>query len=515
MVFSTRVISFLGFVALVGIIITVIGPRQVSLYVLGLLPIVIFLFLQMKVRHAHLLTIMSAKGLWLIIPTGLFCAISLIAAYQLNADRIAGQLRTVRESILGKTIQLGFSLPDPPSGNESLIVSREENRLQAAETFGLASSPEPYAEAGLLSISQRDFSKAITLLTRATDFNQPLSHITNNLGVAHYYNGQNDEAAEEFQRAAAQAEQAETSSTPEAEAIAHSNRGVALRDKGDLAEAKREFDRALEKSKREDVRLMTKLQISDLYRIEGRFPDALTIADDVLASKPSSDQVVTFALKVKGLIFEDMKQFSKALDFYKQAADRYEKSNYVRDLAVIFNNIGNIYINDPTGKNPSAALSYHQKALAINERLGLPVEAALDHANLAYDYYETDQTDRAIEEAIPALDVYRKQGAPLAAQAALLDTIGLIHQAQGKPALARSDFEESLQLARRAGNRGGEAETLEHSAKLLASLGDYKTAKPLALEAEAIYEQLGNEKEASDIRSLSHRWTAHVKQHSG
>lgn len=511
MILTKQQSLLLGFVILLGIATTIVVPPRVSLYVLGLLPAGIVSALHLARRGVRKPGITSVCfG----IAAAFFFFSVVLVMYWLSSARIAGHLRNVRQSVLTRPeIQIGQPLPILSAEQKLEVLNVEEIRLQAASSLGLVTNSEPYSEAGILSILARDFSKAGQFLNSALTFKTPVGGVTNDLGVAFYYGGQKTQAAEAFEEAVESDRQGTASLPPITEAILFNNLGVVLRDKGELKEALEKFRESLEKSKgNAEIASTTRLQMAAVYRLQGNYKEAVEIADEILTSPGLSDYLIAFAFKVKGLIAEDEHEFTKALSYYNEAVTRYEKGGYAQDLAIVFNNMGNVYINDSEHVDRAKAIFYQRKAKDINRQLGLDAEEALNRANIAYVYYNDGDLESAMKEAEGALAIYRLKGAALGEQAAVLDTMGLIYQKQGNEQRARQEFEESLQLARRSGERYGQAEVLGHLAVLLANQKDYKTAKALVLEAEAIYEQIGDNKSTAEAQREHDEWETLAKR---
>lgn len=521
---------FLGCVTLLCIALTVSAPASISLYLLGLCPAAIVILVFTMTRDPGKLAL---GRVWLGMPALALLLIATAAGvYQLRIIRSIDQLSALRRTLLGRPeIQIGQPLPTLGPERRIEIAKLDELPLRRAESLGWT-TVDAYSDAGALSILDRNFTRAGRFLNAAQK-SPPDASTTNNLGVAYYYDGLREKAAVEFRRAAMQIERQEaTSSSRNAAAVIYANLGVVLRDRGEeglnngdirqgisfrdngeLDEALSTFHTALEKSNDPGIILTTKLQIAAVYRIENRYEDALTIANEVLSTPELSEYLRASALKIQGLVAEDRNQSTKALECYSQAAAKYEKGGYLQDLAVVLNNIGNVYINEARPE-PEKALAYQREALKLNEQLGLDIDAAIDRANMAYIYYESGDLTRAAELARAALAVYQLHKGPLGAEAAALDTIGLIEQKNGHSDTARSNFEQSLEFARRAGDRHGQAEVLGHLALLLANQKLYETAEPLALEAVAIYEQIGNKEKARDSKKMYDSWYRLSVRHS-
>lgn len=105
----------------------------------------------------------------------------------------------------------------------------------------------------------------------------------------------------------------------------------------------------------------------DYYSNNNKFDEAMQFADDMLAKDPNN----TFYLYVKGYLYHNMKDYDKAIEFYKKTIE--VDPNY----AEAYSNLGLIYclqaqdfsekattdVNDPKYKEDQATLKvFYEKA---------------------------------------------------------------------------------------------------------------------------------------------------------
>lgn len=105
----------------------------------------------------------------------------------------------------------------------------------------------------------------------------------------------------------------------------------------------------------------------DYYSNNNKYDEAMTFADDMLAKEPGN----TFYLYVKGYLYHNMKDYDKAIEFYKKAIETDPK------YAEAYSNLGLIYclqaqefsekattdMNDPKYKEDQATLkAFYEKA---------------------------------------------------------------------------------------------------------------------------------------------------------
>lgn len=502
MAFSRPTRLLIGFTCLLGIAASIAVPPKIFIYIIALLPLLIFLFFFPVVRRSRNLTF---RDILFGVPTAVFLFGALAGILYLSPSRLTAALGDVRRTFIStKVLMIGQPLPVPPR-SQSDQIAHLESRLQRAKDFGLVSGPDPYLEAGLLSFLSGNFSNAAKLFGSAGVLVQRSSVIANDLGVAYYSNRSATEAEAQFREAIQYAIEPDPVDSSKATlAVAYNNLGVTLRDQGKLSESLDNFQIALKNAQDTETLLTTKLNIAGTYRLQARYDEAINIADQVLKMSELPDHWVAAAIRLEGVVKEDQGDFDSALDNYGRAAALYEKERYFQDLAVTYNNMGNVYVNKPD-RDLDEALHFHQLALDINKKLGREIDEADNYGNMAYVYLEKGNLDEAMHNANQALDVYRLKGY-LIGQAAVLDTIGLIFLKKGEEETAISYFQDSLHIARQSGFRIGQTETLIHLGSIFAKRHEYKKAKALVLEAEAIFEQSGADQKAENVRKMYQKW---------
>lgn len=471
--FSKRTHLIIGVLILLAITIMVVGPEGAKLYlVLALAPLLIVVILVVQARRG----VMPPKS-WVvlaqrIIPVAAPAAVFLIsvaaALIYFSPVRLEARMVELRRVVLPSRFLL-VDQPYPISNKMQMAqIAEVQSRVHNAESLGLHLSPEIYLEAGLLSFSIKDSRSAEALFLKAVE--------------------------------AASKRNTESGSTL---TIAYIDWGVTLTEQKKVDKSLQAFDAALKSSSERPLTLVAELNRASAYRYKGRYDEAIAIVNQVLSATDVPDYLRAIALRTKGVVAEDKSEAIEghdALYYYTQASDLFKSSGNLPELAITYNNIGNIYINRPshTAGDIDQAITYHKTAWQVSDSLNDEAGKADSQAYLAYDYFVQGDLDRALQYGQQALEVFRRKGKP-PDLAAVLDTIGQIYQKKRDVQNAISSLQESLMIAKEAGLMLGQAETLKNLATVYASQNDCKNATRLFLESQFIFMQIGAEERAKEV----------------
>lgn len=448
---------------------------NLSLAFFPLLVLMILVFQARRFRPEAKHTTFSASAIIpLAMPAAVFLFSIVAATIYFSPNRLATRLAGLRQSVLPSKV-LVLNQPYAIASKEQVAeIAEVPGWIQRSESFGLSPSAELYLEAGLLYRSVRELGSA----------------------------------QEQFKKAVQAALQSDATSGPTL-AIAYNDLGVTLGEQKKTDESLQAFDAALAALKHapdRTVSLIAELNKARVYRTKGLYKEAIDISDRILNEPDVDDYLRATALRVKGLVAEDQGKFVDehgALSLYEQAAVLYKQSGKLQDLAIAYNNIGNVYISKPniTSADIENAINNHQAALAVNLSLQYEVGQADSYAGLAFDYLVKGDLDKATSYAEQSVQIFRKK-AERVKESAVLDTLGQIYQKKGDNQNAISSLKESLRIAREVGNRFGQAETLKNLAVVYAEQGDCRSAMPLLLESQSIFEQIPAESRAKEVETL-------------
>jgi tetratricopeptide (TPR) repeat protein len=117
------------------------------------------------------------------------------------------------------------------------------------------------------------------------------------------------------------------------------------------------------------------------------------------------------------------------------------------------------------------AIEHTGKALALFQASEHAGGQARAHSELAWQYMQVSEPQRALPHAEQALIQHRAHG-NRAYEAAVLDTLGHIHHQNGQHEIAIEYYQQSLHLSHEVGNRSGAVEVLLHLGDALHDIGD-------------------------------------------
>jgi tetratricopeptide (TPR) repeat protein len=144
------------------------------------------------------------------------------------------------------------------------------------------------------------------------------------------------------------------------------------------------------------------------------------------------------------------------------------------------------------------ARAIHKRALKIGQELAIPAAVARARLNLAVIHWRTGHSQRALEDARMARDLYRE--IPDATrEAAALDRMGLILWALSDYRAALAYFGEAGDIYREIGDTHGEADCLAHAGMGLLHTGRYLEAVHSFRGALEIYNSLDDPRGQANV----------------
>lgn len=161
-------------------------------------------------------------------------------------------------------------------------------------------------------------------------------------------------------------------------------------------------------------------------------------------------------------------------------------------------------IAEDHGDDPSAEDGY-KKALTVYEAMQYQPGIAGMHDNLGAVYLDRGNTPGAFDQFNQALATYRKIGEE-DGMALAESGLGDVYRVTGQHAKATASYKDSIEACRQTGNRNREAKALAGLSKELWSEGDLSGAYQDVVQAEAIFQQLGEGSKslhlASEVASI-------------
>ncbi len=199
---------------------------------------------------------------------------------------------------------------------------------------------------------------------------------------------------------------------------------------------------------------------------------------------------IVWAIRNQALVENTRGNLDKQMDLTMEALKMAEKYGYVHTTGVLYNDIGNILIEQ---NNPAQALVYQKKSLLIKRRFNEQVEIAKTLNNIGSSCMQLKQFNAALhylrESEMLKLALHDKRGLGFT-----YENIGLIYEEQGRYDSALIYLERSLQYYTATDNKPGigkarlnlgrvntllrryarAAEQLQHAARINATLRNAK-----------------------------------------
>jgi tetratricopeptide (TPR) repeat protein len=178
----------------------------------------------------------------------------------------------------------------------------------------------------------------------------------------------------------------------------------------------------------------------------------------------------------------------------KQAEFFGQQSRSQKHLAKAYNLIGVLYYRKGDLKK---ALSFHQKALEIRERIGDKAGIAFSETNLGNVYSDLDKTDMAERSYLHALQINTELGNEKQTGNCYIN-LGVLKMDSKKPAEAQTYFAGAYKIARSLMDYDLEAMCLNNLAVINIANQNYESAIGNCLDAIKVYEIMGNEMDKTD-----------------
>ncbi|HEX2897372.1 MAG TPA: tetratricopeptide repeat protein, partial [candidate division Zixibacteria bacterium] len=262
---------------------------------------------------------------------------------------------------------------------------------------------------------------------------------------------------------------------------------------------------------------------------QAKFDEALVIFDRVLEiSRQLDDQErIAEALKNMGVAYQRKGEYDRALALYDESLEMARKRENASLEAANLSNIGNVYYFKG---DLNLALQYQQEASGINTRIGDHVMAARQKLNMGLIHTQNGDHDKGLDLLKQSADTFEKAGeksmlamnfinisqvniilgnvkeAVSLAEAAIAIAreikhplaesnahmyIGMAYAFDSKAALAEKHFNQSLEIAQKAGI----ARNVAHGQLLLADLmyqsKEFEKCQELANKALLLAKEIG------------------------
>jgi CHAT domain-containing protein/Tfp pilus assembly protein PilF len=188
-----------------------------------------------------------------------------------------------------------------------------------------------------------------------------------------------------------------------------------------------------------------------------------------------------------GGVYDALGEKQKALDFYNQALPILRAVGDRGGEATTLNNIGGVY--DALGEKQKA-LDYYNQALPILRAVGARRGEAITLNNIGLVYDDLGEKQKALDYYNQALPIRRAVG-DRGGEATTLNNIGGVYDALGEKQKALDYYNQALPIRRAVGDRGGEATTLNNIGRVYDALGEKQKALDYYNQALPILRAVG------------------------
>jgi tetratricopeptide (TPR) repeat protein len=204
-------------------------------------------------------------------------------------------------------------------------------------------------------------------------------------------------------------------------------------------------------------------------------------------------------LNALGLLYADLGEKEKALEYYHQALPLLKVSGEQIDEAALLNNLALVYrALGETGK----ALEYYEQALPLLRALGEGSDEATTLNNLGMLYRELGELAKALkyfQEALPVVKAAKNR----LIEATILNNLGLVYADLGEKEKALEYYQQVLPLSQALGNQSMEARVLNNIGLVYSESGQKEKALEYYQQALPLLKAVGNkEVEATSLNNV-------------
>lgn len=126
----------------------------------------------------------------------------------------------------------------------------------------------------------------------------------------------------------------------------------------------------------------------DFIRAKDYLTKGLNLRRELVDKSWAADSLLNL-----GVVYREQKKINNSLDSYREAMTIYEKIQDKSSIAMIFNNIGNIYLRDE--KKYEKALEYFKKSLEIKEKMDNKRGIINSFSNIAVTYSKLENYEKS------------------------------------------------------------------------------------------------------------------------
>jgi tetratricopeptide (TPR) repeat protein len=221
----------------------------------------------------------------------------------------------------------------------------------------------------------------------------------------------------------------------------------------------------------------------------GKLVQAIYAWNHLLEKSKDANNIVVGSIAIGniGNVYRIKGELDKALEYYEKALKINEELGIKEGMAIDLGNIGSVY---GIKGELEEALDYYEKALELNEDLGRKEGMVVALGNIGIVYQTRGELEKALEYYEKALelneDLGRKEG--IASQ---LRNIGIVHETKGELEKALEYYEKALKLDKDLGKREGMAANLGNIGNIYQTRGELEKALEYYEKALKLNEGLG------------------------
>jgi tetratricopeptide (TPR) repeat protein len=223
-------------------------------------------------------------------------------------------------------------------------------------------------------------------------------------------------------------------------------------------------------------------------RRRGRYAEAAELIERLLGALPTDAEFLRAVwLGNRGVCSQVLGDFQNAIEFHQRALAIYEKLGVLEGQAEQLGNLGNGY--ETLGDIPKA-IDFFQRSFAIDEKLGRLENQAGLLGGLGLCYKTLGDISKAVDLHERSLSIYEKLGL-LEQQAIQLGNLGNCYKTLGDIPKATDLHQHALAIDEKLGRLEGQANHLNSLGNCYRMLGDIPRAISLHERSFAINEKLG------------------------
>lgn len=244
--------------------------------------------------------------------------------------------------------------------------------------------------------------------------------------------------------------------------------------------------KAKDKSKSDGLTEKILMNIAIVKRVQGEYRESIRLSDEALKNT-KSEQIKASAHNNLGAAYKGIGENEKAIKHYLSALSIYEKTNNLKDAAIVENNIGLLY---QALEDFDKAKEYHESALNY-------FSSVKDLEGISKSYNMLGIVLANQEDLEGALNFFRKSydiEKQLSSKVGISETInniGGIYFYMGQLDSALVYYEKSLQITRENNDYSGLADGFNNLAAVYMNAEDFKNAR-LYLDSSLYYSQKYN-----------------------